>query len=388
MNTVNTENAVMPAVSGTHQVAPVLPRSFDEIRAMAEYIARSNLCPKEFRGRPADVAVAIMHGLELGLKPLQALRNIAVINGRPTVWGDAALALVLASPACEYVKEEVRGEGEAMEAACRIKRRGHPEVIRTFSVADAKRAGLWGKPGPWREYPQRMLQMRARSWALRDAFPDLLSGLYLAEEAMDIPTDTEAVQAVAVEPVVEPEPEPEPEPETRPEPEPVLPEPALKKMQAVKEPEEALAELARIRQQIRDLLVQAGLSQRDMVLVAKVLGPVRTVQHGRGVLNLLQTMAGQHLQGIKRFLQEAATQQDLPMTIKDAAAAWEAFLATLPTEEEVQKVRAAFQNSEFAQLLGQTETEFAAEVAGEAKSFDQLARPQLQKIAKLLKVDN
>ena len=383
MNTVNTENAVMPAVSGTHQVAPVLPRSFDEIRAMAEYIARSNLCPKEFRGRPADVAVAIMHGLELGLKPLQALRNITVINGRPTVWGDAALALVLASPACEYVKEEVRGEGEAMKAVCQVKRRGHPaEVIRTFSVADAKRAGLWGKPGPWRDYPQRMLQLRARSWALRDAFPDLLSGLYLTEEAMDIPADTVEVQAVAAEPVAESEPEQKQEQKQ------VLPEPALKKAQAGKEPEEALVELAKIRQQILNLLIQAGLSQRDMVLVAKVLGPVRTVQHGRGVLNLLQTMAKQHLQGIKRFLQEAATQQDLPMTIKDAAVAWEAFLATLPTKEEVQKVRAAFQGSEFAQLLGQSEQEFAAEVVGKAKPFDQLARPQLQKIAKLLKVDN
>ena len=173
----------------TERLPSIVPHTIDELIRFSKMIARSNLVPRDYRGKPEDVMVAIMHGLELGLKPLQALRGIAVINGRPTVWGDVALALVRSSALCEYVVEELRGEGDNLEAVCRVKRRGHPEIVRTFSVQDAKRAGLWGRQGPWREYPQRMLQMRARSWALRDAFPDLLSGLYLAEEAMDIPVD-------------------------------------------------------------------------------------------------------------------------------------------------------------------------------------------------------
>lgn len=356
------EIVAVNSASQTQHVAPVIPRTFDEIRAMAEYIARSNLCPKEFRGRPADVAVCIMHGLELGLRPLQALRNIAVINGRPTVWGDAALALALSSPLCEYVKEEVRGEGDAMEAVCRVKRRGHPEIIRTFSVQDAKRAGLWGKSGPWREYPQRMLQMRARSWALRDAFPDLLSGLYLAEEAMDIPPEEPVrIEATAQQTA-----------ETQ--------KPAVQDQKAVEE-------LTRLRAQIKDLLIQAGLSEQDLSVLAKIFGPIHTVATARGVLTLLQHAVQQAPAQLKQWLLELSQQQDLPLTVKDAAAAWEAFVVTRPSEEEVQRVREAFKNSEFAQLMGQTEVEFVHEIVGEQKKLNELARPQLRKVAELLKVE-
>jgi hypothetical protein len=68
-----------------------------------------------------------------------------------------------------------------------------------FSVADAKRAGLWGKSGPWTQYPRRMLQLRARGFALRDAFPDVLKGLVTAEEAQDYPA-TEAAKEAAKPP--------------------------------------------------------------------------------------------------------------------------------------------------------------------------------------------
>ncbi len=61
-----------------------------------------------------------------------------------------------------------------------------PSLI--ISKEDAKKAGLWGKAGPWSQYPKRMLQMRARSFALRDKFADALSGLIMAEEAQDYTT--------------------------------------------------------------------------------------------------------------------------------------------------------------------------------------------------------
>ncbi len=63
----------------------------------------------------------------------------------------------------------------------RVKR----ESSASFSMDDAKRAGLAGKKGPWQDYPRRMRQMRARSFALRDAFADALRGLSVREEVMD-----------------------------------------------------------------------------------------------------------------------------------------------------------------------------------------------------------
>ena len=95
------------------------------------------------------------------------------------------LALVRGSGLLEYIKEEPTDAG----CTCTVKRRGEDEVCRSFSMEDAKRAGLAGKQGPWAQYPKRMLQMRARSWALRDVFPDVLKGVYIAEEARDMPTE-------------------------------------------------------------------------------------------------------------------------------------------------------------------------------------------------------
>ena len=168
--------------------------SFDDAFRFAKMVSQSEFAPKDFRGKPESCLLAIQHGSEVGLSPMQSLQSIACINGRPSVWGDAALALVMGSPVCEFVKEDIDGEGDAMTAACAAKRRGYTSAtVVMFSVADAKKAGLWGKSGPWTQYPKRMLQMRARGFALRDAFPDVLKGLITAEEARDYPTQPEPV---------------------------------------------------------------------------------------------------------------------------------------------------------------------------------------------------
>ena len=175
--------------------------SFDDAYRFATMVAKSDFAPKDFKGKPESCLLAIQHGSEIGLSPMQSLQNIACINGRPAIWGDAALAVAMASAVCESVTESIDGEGDNMVATCTAKRRGYekPTVVR-FSVADAKKAGLWGKTGPWSQYPRRMLQLRARGFALRDAFPDVLKGLVTAEEAQDYPTTPATAQAVVVRP--------------------------------------------------------------------------------------------------------------------------------------------------------------------------------------------
>lgn len=157
---------------------------------MANAMARSQLVPPAFKGKPDDCIIAIQMGLEVGLAPLAAIQNIAVINGRPSIWGDAALAVARASGVFDerrWSEELIGQEGsDGWTAVCRCARINGATVERRFSVADAKRAGLWSKQGPWGQYPQRMLQMRARSWALRDCFTDALRGLQVAEEAADM----------------------------------------------------------------------------------------------------------------------------------------------------------------------------------------------------------
>ena len=163
------------------------PKTFDEAWRFCEIVTSSGLAPKGFAGKPNDAFIAIQWGNEIGLKPMQSLQNIAVVNGRPSLWGDAVLAVVLASPSCEDVIEYFEGNPgtDSYTAVCIAKRFGKKDKTGKFSIADAKQAKLWGKDSPWSTYPTRMLQMRARGFGLRDQFPDVLKGMPITEEVMD-----------------------------------------------------------------------------------------------------------------------------------------------------------------------------------------------------------
>ncbi|SAL05995.1 hypothetical protein AWB78_07818 [Caballeronia calidae] len=165
------------------------PQNYDELMDFARMVANSGLAPKDYQGSPEKCAVAMQWGNELGLKPMQSLQNIAVVGNRPTLWGDAVLALVTSSPSCvDVIEYFVDEDTEDMVAVCTAKRIGKEDKTRTFSLADAQTAGLIGKD-VWQKYPKRMLQMRARGFALRDQFPDVLRGIPITElvrEAIDM----------------------------------------------------------------------------------------------------------------------------------------------------------------------------------------------------------
>ena len=171
--------------------------NYTELERFSEKLAKSSLCPKRYAGKPGDVAICIQSGLEIGLSPMCALQNIASINGIPAIYGDAALALVRASGWLESYKEEViedeenaeekDGRFEKLGIKVTVKRKGEEPHESVFTVKDAKKAGLWGKMGPWTQYPKRMMMFRARGFALRDVFPDVLMGFKTYEEARDTP---------------------------------------------------------------------------------------------------------------------------------------------------------------------------------------------------------
>jgi hypothetical protein len=179
---------------------PLRPQNFGELMEFAKMAARSTMVPRDYLNKPENILLAIQMGSEIGLAPMQSLQNISVINGRPAVWGDAMLGLCRQSPTCQDVIERFEGDGKTLTAVCIAKRVGKEPVERRFSMEDAIQAGLASKAGTWQQYPQRMLQMRARGFALRDAFPDVLRGLISTEEAQDIPEDKFAGKTIEAEP--------------------------------------------------------------------------------------------------------------------------------------------------------------------------------------------
>ncbi len=159
-------------------------RNTDEMWQWALYVQQAGITPATL-DTPSKIIVAIQYGLEIGLTPMVALNSIAVIGGKPSIYGDVALGMVYKSGKMEYIEETVEGEGDNMVATCTVKREGQPNpVIRKFDVAKAKTASLWKKKGTWTSHPDRMLKYKARAFALRDTFPDILEGLHLYEELL------------------------------------------------------------------------------------------------------------------------------------------------------------------------------------------------------------
>lgn len=193
----NKEQALIPYREpvGVDAVKAFIPGDFPSVFRFSQLLAESgDMVPKAYVGNPAKISTAIFFGYEIGLLPLQALQSIAVINGKPSIYGDAALALVRGSGLLEDFEEVYEGDffdaagkpNPNHKAVCKVTRRGAKRpTISEFSIGDAMMAGLWNKDGPWRTYPKRMLKMRARAFGLRDEFTDVLRGIGIAEEVSD-----------------------------------------------------------------------------------------------------------------------------------------------------------------------------------------------------------
>lgn len=171
---------VVPLKAG-NKVQAIIPDTVEEVFRIAKAVAASGLAPNGMKSAE-QITIAIMHGAEIGLPPMQAIQRIAVVNGRPTIWGDAVPALLLSRgfKLREWETETV--------SFCEVTRPDGTKIERSFSDADAKAAGLLGKAGPWTQYKRRMRQMRARGFAARDGAADVLAGLYISEEVQDLDT--------------------------------------------------------------------------------------------------------------------------------------------------------------------------------------------------------
>jgi hypothetical protein len=203
-------------------------RSLDDFYRFSQYVIAAGMVPHGIQNE-AGVLVAIQRGAEVGLLPMQSLQSIYIVNGMPQLFGDAPLALIEGSGLLEEFEEHPEGTfpQDDYQWVCTVKRKGRPtKRVERFSIAQAKRARLWdkktknGEPTPWVLYPERMLMWRARGYALRGEFADVLKGISIRELMDDEDYATlRARPAVGnvVEPNFDPSP-PVPQPEVKPPP--------------------------------------------------------------------------------------------------------------------------------------------------------------------------
>lgn len=185
------------AVPQNRGVMSIVPKTFDEAMRIASALAKSSMVPACYRNKPDDVFAAMELGSRLGMGAMQSLQNIAPINGKPSVFGDGFLGIIQSFP--DYAGHDEDNADTALAQGfgrCKMRRRMRDgsikEVEQRITVDMAKKAGWWGKAGPWTGTPGRMLQWRARSWSGRDLFADRLCGISSAEEAMDCVVDATA----------------------------------------------------------------------------------------------------------------------------------------------------------------------------------------------------
>lgn len=183
---------------------PYSPGSFQDAWRLAQVVVKSRLAPGIESADQAFVVLATGH--ELGLSPMQSLRGIHNIKGRPCPSADTLVAVCLASGKADYFRE-VSNDGDA--STWETRRSGGKPARYTFTIADAQAAELLRGNGNWKKYPKRMLAARAKAFLARDVYPDLVLGLYTPEEI------TDGKVAPEVEPITVTR-EPDPEPPTPP----------------------------------------------------------------------------------------------------------------------------------------------------------------------------
>jgi hypothetical protein len=155
---------------------------------MATKLAATSFVPQSLRGKPGDIAAAILAGSELGLKPMATLKSIDVIQGTPALRAHAMRAIV-----------QQQGHDielvESTDARCVMRgRRKGSEAWQEieWTIERAQRMGLLGKD-QWKKNPKGMLVARATGELSRLIASDALHGMAYVSEELEGTTYAEVV---------------------------------------------------------------------------------------------------------------------------------------------------------------------------------------------------
>lgn len=174
------------ALSGSVQI-----HGMRDVFALAERLAQARgFVPDAYAGKPEALAAVILTGVELGLGPMQAMREIHVIKGKPSISANLMLALARRSGVkTRWIKTD------ATIATIGVTVPGMAEQQMSFTSEQAKAAGLWGQ-GNWKTYPDAMLRARCISSAIRAYCPEVLGGSVYESDSGELSDGTPSAQII------------------------------------------------------------------------------------------------------------------------------------------------------------------------------------------------
>jgi hypothetical protein len=175
-NAMSDQSQQQPAAIQKAPRAPLafVPANLDEAWRIAEMLSKSGILPDALRGKPHDILVTVMTGTELGLSPMQSIRDVYVVKGRGYVSSLLKVALVKQSQECEFFRCV---ETSATKATFTTRRKGEGETTFSFTLEEAKAAGLIASGGNWEKYPALMLRRRCSGQLADEVYPDVVRGI-------------------------------------------------------------------------------------------------------------------------------------------------------------------------------------------------------------------
>jgi hypothetical protein len=177
---------VNPKVNGLEMMEKAL--KFSEIMAQADII------PTHYRGKPANVFIAVQSALRMNLDPMQIMQNTFVISGKLGMVTAFAISLANQSRLFDSgIRYRVEGNGENLKvtAYTNLKKTGE-EISYTITMKEAKAEG-WTKNAKYQSLPELMLRYRAATLLIRTHAPEVLNGMHMVEEIEDVAIATKDV---------------------------------------------------------------------------------------------------------------------------------------------------------------------------------------------------
>lgn len=193
--------------------------AFDQAARAAAMLAKTQMIPSNYQGKPEDCFVAIEIAARLNMSPLTVMQQLYLVKGRPMWSGQACMSMIQGCGKYTSVKLVYTGTKGTDDRGCYVEavRVSDGEVVQGTEVtmAMAKAEG-WTSNSKWRNMPEQMLGYRAAAFFARLYCPDTMMGFQTVEESEDIapakPKTTAQRLAAALKAEVPEEPEPEHKP--------------------------------------------------------------------------------------------------------------------------------------------------------------------------------
>jgi hypothetical protein len=184
--------------------------NFEKTKDIAKALSSSDLVPDHFRGKPANVLIALEFAFRHDIAPFAAMQSLFVVHGKPGMAATMAISLARKANVWKKLDYEVKGKGDAMEVTAIATLHDETEIKTTVTMQTAITAG-WSKNPSYKSMPDQMLKYRAATFLIRSHFPEVLFGMQTVDEHEDVYAAKNVTPAKPTPKIIDVEPAPLPE---------------------------------------------------------------------------------------------------------------------------------------------------------------------------------